>query len=235
MKKRIEEIFNKFQQSIHPNSEWNDADYAPELNAAEIQGPSPHSTELLIAIVLFFLAAITWANLAVIDEVTHAEGKVVPSSKVQIIQHLEGGILNEILVNEGDVVKKGQILLKIKNTGALSTLGELRSRKASLEAEIARLRAEERQSTLVFPSHLSTKHHEAIKQQRLLFKARQAELNSQDEILRQQADQKKQEKTELTDKLQRLKKSLKFAQEELAITRPLVRQKIVPKIKLLQL
>ncbi|OQX34240.1 MAG: hemolysin secretion protein D, partial [Candidatus Sedimenticola endophacoides] len=80
---------------------WSDADYAPDVEAAIVQSVSPKSRLLLFAILLFFVIAVTWARYAVIDEVTHADGKVVPSSRVQVIQNLEGGILKQIPVTEG--------------------------------------------------------------------------------------------------------------------------------------
>ncbi len=77
---------------------WSDADFAPDVNAAAVQGSTPKSRLLLFFIILFFVGAVIWAKYAVIDEVTHADGKVVPSSRVQVIQNLEGGILKAVLV-----------------------------------------------------------------------------------------------------------------------------------------
>ena len=106
---------------------WNDSDFASDVVAAKIQGPNPRSFLLLFGILAFFIVAYVWADRAVLDEVTRGEGKVIPSSKVQVIQNLEGGILEELLVAEGDIVEKGQILLRIDDTGYSSTAGEIES------------------------------------------------------------------------------------------------------------
>ena len=73
---------------------------------------------------LAFIAAITWASRAPLDEVTIGTGRVIPSSQIQVVQNLEGGILSEILIREGEIVKEGQTLLRIDDTGAASTFRE---------------------------------------------------------------------------------------------------------------
>ncbi|MEH6495525.1 MAG: biotin/lipoyl-binding protein, partial [Pseudomonas marincola] len=98
------------------STKWSDADYASDVVAAEMNGPNPRSMLLLIGVFSFFIAAYLWADNAILDEVTRGEGKVIPSSQVQIIQNLEGGILKELMVREGEVVEKGQILLRIDDT-----------------------------------------------------------------------------------------------------------------------
>ena len=92
--------------------QWNDSDFAAEVTAARIQGPRAVAILLLFGVVLFFVAAIAWAWWAEIDEVTRGQGTVIPSSQVQVIQNLEGGILKKILVREGEMVEAGQILLR---------------------------------------------------------------------------------------------------------------------------
>ncbi|WBV67836.1 biotin/lipoyl-binding protein [Legionella pneumophila] len=72
----------------------------------------------------FFIVAIIWANYAILDEVTTGQGKVIPSSEVQVIQNLEGGIIQNIFVKEGQIVKKDQILMQIDNTRFMASYAE---------------------------------------------------------------------------------------------------------------
>lgn len=83
---------------------------------------------ILWASSLFIIIAVLWANYAILDEVTVGQGKVIPSSEIQIIQNLEGGIVQNIFVKEGDIVKKDQILMQIDNTRFMSSYSEAEKR-----------------------------------------------------------------------------------------------------------
>ena len=88
-------------------------EFAADMKAAVSTGPRKSATLLLYTIVLFFVGAVVWADWATVDEVTIGEGTVIPTRQVQVVQNLEGGILAEILVAEGDLVEAGQVLLRI--------------------------------------------------------------------------------------------------------------------------
>ncbi len=221
--------------SIFAKKSWSDADYALEVDAATVQGPSPYSKTMLLLILLFFVVAGIWAWYAVVDEVTHADGKVIPSSRVQVIQNLEGGILKKVLVTEGQLVKVGQVVMRIDDTGHSSSFGELKARYYSLIGEITRLKAEAGEKPLRFDAEMERGHKRIVRDQFALYQARKSELKTQVAILQQQMDQRKQEKDELLGKSRRLQTSLKITQEEYAITAPLVKRKIVPMIDLLRL
>src|SRR5690606_245724 len=90
----------------------------------------------------FFVLFVVWANFAALDEVTRGEGRIIPSSEVQIIQHQEGGIVDEILVQEGDEVKAGQPIMRLRDVGAASDLGANQQRYLGLKAKIQRLQAQ---------------------------------------------------------------------------------------------
>jgi len=167
--------------------------------------------------------------------VTHADGKVIPSSRVQVIQNLEGGILKEVLVTEGQFVKVGQVIMRIDDTGHSSSFGELQARYYSLIGEITRLKAETKETPLVFSAEMNQDHERIVRDQFALYEARKSELKTQVAILKQQMDQRRQEKDELLGKSKRLQTSLNIIQEEYAITEPLVQRTIVPMIDLLRL
>jgi len=215
--------------------QWNDSDFAAEVTAARIQGPRVVAILLLFGVILFFAAAIAWAWWAQIDEVTRGQGTVIPSSQVQVIQNLEGGILKAILVKEGELVEAGQILLRIDDTSFAASLGEQKAAFYSLMGQIARLTAESEGSALEFPPELLAEARQVAVNERKLFNARRADLKSQLGILRKQVDQRRQELIELRGLLKQNRSGLVLLEEELQMTEPLVRNGVVPKINLLRL
>ncbi|MCG8493500.1 MAG: HlyD family type I secretion periplasmic adaptor subunit [Sneathiellales bacterium] len=215
--------------------EWNDSDFASDVVAARMQGPNPKSMLLLFGVIAFFIAAYIWSSNAILDEVTRGDGKVIPSSQVQVIQNLEGGILKELLVREGEIVEKGQILLRIDDTGFAARFGEIEANYLNLMGKVARLSAEAEGAAIAFPPELMAEGADITVRERNLFNARQAELQSQISILRQQAQQRKQEVAEINGRLKQLRSSIALINEELAITEPLAKKGIVPKVQLLQL
>ena len=215
--------------------QWNDSDFAAEVTAARIQGPRPVAILLLFGVVLFFAAAISWAWWAEIDEVTRGQGTVIPSSQVQVIQNLEGGILKEILVKDGEMVEAGQILLRIDDTGFAASLGEQQAAYYSLMGQMARLTAESEGGALEFPPELMAEARQLAVNERKLFNARRADLKSQLGILRQQVDQRRQELTEIRGQLTQNRSSLVLLEEELALTEPLFRKGVVPEINFIRL
>lgn len=193
---------------------------------------------LLLAVVVFVGSFIAWSSVATLDEVTRGEGRVIPSSKIQVIQNLEGGIVAEILVNEGAVVDKGQVLLRIENTAAEANYGELQQRRLSALAAVARLQAETSGQEGVepnFPDELLQMAPHIAESELALFHVRQQQLRSQIQILEDQVAQRKQEMEELDSKLAGLRSAYSLASEELKITRPLAEQGVVAKVELLRL
>ena len=163
---------------------------------------------------LSVLIFIVWASWAEIDEVTRGEGKVVPSSRLQKIQSLEGGILDKLLVKEGDVVESGQPLLLLDKTRFYSAYMELKSQSEGLLAAIARLEAEVLdRDTIHFPKSIDPKSPVALSEQALL-KARQEKIHA------------------LTASLQQ---EIALARQQLAMIEPLVKKNAVSEIEALRL
>lgn len=115
--------------------------FMADTSAQQVKGASFFSHLTLWIILLFFIIALIWAKLAILDEVTVGEGKVIPASQVQVIQNLEGGIVKKIFVHEGDVVKAGQVLMQLDETHFISDYHEARLKGLALETKIARLNA----------------------------------------------------------------------------------------------
>ncbi|MCB1656548.1 MAG: biotin/lipoyl-binding protein, partial [Pseudomonadales bacterium] len=112
------------------------------------------STRIVWCVALMLLAFGTWAYLFEIDEVSTGTGKVIPSSREQVIQSLEGGIVTELNVAEGDIVKQGEVLARLDPTKTESNLGESAAKYRSSLASVARLQAEVSGTTLTFDEEL---------------------------------------------------------------------------------
>jgi adhesin transport system membrane fusion protein len=137
-------------------------DFLPELQATMQRASGRFVNALMLSIVAFVIFFIVWAQQAVLDEVTRGDGSVIPSSRVQVIQHLEGGILSEMLVSNGDIVAKEAPLLRITNAVAQSDLQESRSQQLSLMAAMARLEAEVDDRQPLFPPKVAREAPQAV-------------------------------------------------------------------------
>ena len=172
---------------------------------------------IVVAVALFAVAFAAWARWAELDEVTRAEGRVVPSRHVQVIQNLEGGIVAEIAVREGQMVEPGALLVRLENTTAVADFREGRARIQSLQGGIARLEAEAQGRAPAFPAGLSREAGDVVDTESALYRSRAAQRDSEIEVLRRQIEQKEQEAQELAAKARKLEASLALAREELAV------------------
>ncbi len=207
----------------------------PDVQAATRRGARPSAHLLLFVILLFFIAFGIWARQATLEEVTRGEGKVIPSSQVQVVQNLEGGIVAEIPVREGQIVEKDQVLIRIDDTQAAASYREARARYLSLLAAVARLKAEVKGSGVEFPPEVLGEAPDVGADERALFDARRSGLRADLDILRQQEEQRRQELVELRGRLDRLQRSYQLVSEELAIIEPLVEKEVISQVELLRL
>ncbi|HSA80779.1 MAG TPA: HlyD family type I secretion periplasmic adaptor subunit, partial [Geminicoccaceae bacterium] len=212
-----------------------DTDFIVGRAGADLQGPRGFTHLLLVIVIAFFGMFFTWASWAKLDEVTRGDGKVIPSSQVQVVQNLEGGIVAAIAVREGEIVDPGQVLLRIENVRAASDLRENRERHLALLGALARLRAEVEGTAVSFPPEVLADARDVATNERALYQARQNALASELEILRAQAEQREQELAELHTRLDQLARSHALASEELGITEPLAAKRVVSRIDLLRL
>jgi adhesin transport system membrane fusion protein len=212
-----------------------DADFVIGPAGAALHAPRAFAHLLLVVIVAFFAAFLAWASWAKLDEVTRGDGKVIPSRQVQVVQNLEGGIVAEIAVREGAVVERGEVLVRIDDIRAASSLRESRARHLALLGALSRLRAEVGGTELVFPPEVVAEAPAVAENERALFEARQQALESELAILHSQAAQREQELSELATRLDQLKRSHELAVEELKITEPLAANRVVSRVQLLRL
>ena len=207
----------------------------PDVQQA-IQGKTRRfATIMLLFITGFMTAFIGWAYFAKLDEVTRGSGRVIPSRSVQVIQNLEGGILAEIMVREGEVVEPDQVLLRIDNTIAESDYLEKRAQYLSFLAQAARLTAEANGTEPVFPDLVKEEAPEVIFDEMSLFESRKEQIKAQTETYRLQAVQREQELRELEARVGMLGRSYNLVRQEVEITKPLLAQGVVSRVELLQL
>ena len=218
-------------------NEFNAKDYEfmQSLSAAILERtPSKVSTVLKIWLVTIFIAII-WASFASIDEITRGNGKVIPYGQNQVIQNLEGGIVESIMVHEGDEVKKDQIILKINNSKSISNSTSNEIKLLSLKAKKMRLQAEAN----LLPFDLPQTDDEIFKRQlqleKRLYNSDMNEYTAKDNSLSDQIQQKKQEYQEALDSIDNIQRSLRYVQEEIEMTAPMVKEGVKSKVDFLKL
>ncbi|MGY5450607.1 HlyD family type I secretion periplasmic adaptor subunit [Agarivorans sp. MS3-6] len=229
--------------------------FVDDINAAILMKTPRRSRRLLWLIFVLMACALYWAHWAQVDEVTIGSGKVIPSRQIQTIQNLEGGILKQILVTEGEKVEPGQPLLLIDDTRFRSDFREQQQRVINLEADVARLKSEiasiqlkpqlgleqwQDQVKIIdvdieFSDTLEQNYPSEVTGQQLQKNARLRALQNQLSITAGQIDQKQQELLELKSKVLHVNNSYKLLLEELKITKPLAEEGIVSQVEILKL
>jgi len=190
---------------------------------------------LLAALAIFFVLAIAWAAYFEIEEVARGDGRVITRSQVQVITNLEGGIIAEILVREGDVVQKDQPLVRIDPTRFVAAQRETEQGALALKAKVARLTAEANRGGLAMGPDIRKANPALAERETALHRSRQAELAAKTQVLREQLAQRQSELTELQSRAERFAEQLALVDRELAITAPLVKRGIVSEVELLRL
>lgn len=215
---------------------------AAGMHSFEVQADAVMSTHqtyraqtLVRCALLLVVALITWAALAKVDEVTKGEGKVVPSKQLQVIQALDGGVVSEILVREGDVVEAGQTLLKIDETRATSGVRESGAQTFSLKVKLARLRALAEGTSFAPPETSSPEEEAVVSEEQQLYDDRRSQLSATISINEQQLAQRRQELSEMRARRESAARSLDLSQQELNKTRPLLATGAVSEVEVLRL
>ena len=213
----------------------NETGYMNELEAAMRMRPSMPSVILLITIIAFVTFIIIWAALSEVEELTRGEGQVVPSKEIQVVQSLEGGILQELLVQKGDFVRKGQVLLRISDVLFSSEERGTEARFMSLEAKKARLIAESTGKDFKVSKDIGKKIPEIVDNEKLLYRSRQNELESAYKIQDEKINKAQADLDEVKAEINRLYESRKLLNKELSITKEMVAKRAVPKLDQIRL
>jgi membrane fusion protein, adhesin transport system len=188
------------------------------------------SNIILWAIVAFSILALIWASLATVERTVRAVGRVVPSSKLQVVSNLEGGVIEAILVSPGDQVRRGQVLVRLSPAMTGSALDSSEASVGALEARIARLRAEVGGGS---PEYGNLPRSQ-VSIERSLHAARSAELSGLRSAGQARITQAQRSVGEAQSMLEAKESNLVTAQRELEMLRPLAAQQIVPAIELIQ-
>ncbi len=204
----------------------NQLDYISVYQRAVHEEHYTRSRIIVITLASLCVLMAIWAKFATIDEVTRGMGVVIPSGKIQTVQNLEGGIVEELLVRDGDQVVKGQALIKIKNQGFESVFNEARTTIDGLSMEIARLEAELNETNLVIDPEVTKKHPEIARIQQDLYQSNVRFFTNQQRILEEKISQKQSHIHKIRLQIKHLKKKAGLLKQQINITKPLVEQKI---------
>ena len=209
--------------------------FAADTDFAMLQQEPLRARVLLRTIGIAFALALMWSAVSRIDEVTRGEGKVIPSRQLQVLQSLDGGIVSEILVHEGDIVQPEQILLRIDQTRFASSVRESRVQYTALQAKAARLRALTDGVPFVVPDEVAKEDPKTVEEERRLYESRRTELETTTSIAKQQLTQRQQELVEVRAKYEQAAKAYEISAKELAVTKPLIASGAVSEVELLRL
>lgn len=183
------------------------------VSALNFQPPLPSVSKFIWVICIGLLVLLAWAWFFELEEVSTGSGKVIPSSKEQSIQSLEGGILTKLYVSEGEIVKQGQVLAQLDPTRFASNVGESESLLIASKATAARLRSEVNATPLVFPEDV-LKIPKLVSEETALYQSRRSNLN---------------------DSVSGLSQALVLVEQELAMTEPLVAKGAASEVEVLRL
>ncbi len=229
-------------------------DYTSDTAAAVLLNTPKGARALLWCMLAFVLAAIVWAWFAELEEVTSGTGTVIPSSQLQVVSNLEGGIVRELYVREGQQVEKGQPLLLIDDTRFRSDLREREQEIAALQGDVLRLEAQVASirvrdapdlgwreqvqvapAELTFPEAFVEQYPQQPAIQRSLYNERLDYVKNQLSIFGNQIQQREQEIVETNAKVRTLGRGVGLAAREVNMSRPLAREGIVPQVEILRL
>jgi membrane fusion protein, adhesin transport system len=193
---------------------WQDDNKAAGFGVRTVEDDEREASRILVwatAATLFF--GLIWAGFFSLDEITRGQGKIIPSSREQVIQSLDSGVLREMRVHEGDVVEKDQVLLQMEDARSGAGFREANEKYLALLATAARLRAEANNTPLIFPP----------------------ELKDESQLIKQETQAFKTRKQALTESVQAVDASLAAITREIALTEPLVKEGVMSEVELLRL
>jgi adhesin transport system membrane fusion protein len=176
---------------------------------------------------------LVWSALAKVDEVARAEGKVRPSSKAQVLQSSEPGTVRGILVQSGEHVKKGQLLVRLDDTQSSSEMGQIQAEKESLEARAARLKEEGAGGDFQCAEELRARSPDACANEQQLQQVRAQALASKTTALVAAVEQRRREMSEAQATASSLRSSLALTQKQVSMLEPMAAKGIVPETELL--
>ncbi|QJT79964.1 HlyD family type I secretion periplasmic adaptor subunit [Kosakonia sp. MUSA4] len=207
-----------------------------EVNQAVIDDSPRVMRITLWAIFAFFICMFLWSALADIDEVTRGEGRAIPSARLQKIQNLEGGIVAQVYVRDGDIVNAGAPLIRLDDTRFRSNAEETGADRLALQARVERLTAQTNgDTTLTLSPDIIKGAPDIAKGEMELFTTINNRVNSTIAGLNEQLVQKKQELLDMQTKAEQYRKSLQLLQQEISLSVPLISKGAISRVEVLRL
>ncbi len=212
-----------------------ETEFMNELESATRDKPSGPAILLLVSMAAFIAVFILWAAVTQVEEIARGQGQVVPTREIQVVQSLEGGILQELLVAEGDRVEKGQILLRISDVQFSSEERGTEARSLGLRAKKTRLKAEADGTSFTLPPEILQKAPKVAENEKALYESRQKELATSFTILDDRINKATADLEEVKAEISRLTNSRAGLNREYTITRDMVAKRAVPKLEQIRL
>ena len=209
--------------------------YMNSLSAA-VKEQSPRHVRVVLYI--WFVAVImfiVWAYFAEVDEITRGSGEIVPSGNNQMVQNLEGGIIQKIMVRPGDFVTKGQPLMKLDNSKSEAQHDSSKIKSLELEAKIIRLKAESKGKRFEVNASTIARMPLMISNERSLYLGRKKAYRSSVNVLDEQLSQKRTELKETYAHINHLKRSYGYVTTEVEMTEPMVKKGVRSRVDYLKL
>ena len=227
--------FGPLVTRLTPTDEKDHLDWAGDADWARLQQEPLRAKQLLRLAAGALLLLLIWAAFASIDEVTRGEARVVPTSQLQVVQSVDGGVVTELLVKEGQTVEAGQMLLKIDPTRFVSNMLESRSAQLAMQAKVLRLQALTRGTPFNPPPELTREVPDVVSQETRLYESRRAEINAQISIAQNQLGQRQQELNEVRARKEQAERGLELMTKELNATRPMIASGAVSEVEVFRL
>ncbi|SHO49154.1 HlyD family type I secretion periplasmic adaptor subunit [Desulfopila aestuarii] len=212
-----------------------DVEFMNSLSGAMLAGSSSRLNVLLYVICLVIVAAVIWAYFAELDERTKGIGRTIPSQQIQVVQNLEGGIIKEIHVVEGQFVHAGDLLVTIDDTGIGSSYSESASKINELRAKSSRLRAEAGITDTLVELEGDQNMARLMENEKRLFATQLRQYENQQSVLQQQLQQRKVELVDAEQDLKSFKTSQDMINREMQLSRPLLKKNLISELEFLQL
>ena len=227
--------FGPLVKRLTPTDEQEQLDWAGDADWARLQQEPLRARRLLRLAAGALVLLLVWAAFARLDEVTRGEARVVPTTQLQIIQSVDGGVVEELLVKEGQVVEAGQLLLRVDPTRFVSTLLESRASQQALQAKALRLEALTRGTPFNPPAELRRDAPDVVAQETRLYESSRAGLSAQVAIAQNQLSQRQQELNEVSARREQAARGLELMIRETNATRPLLATGAVSEVEVLRL
>ncbi|MDK9702157.1 MAG: HlyD family type I secretion periplasmic adaptor subunit [Sulfuritalea sp.] len=235
IRRRVQPTVDRWLADWTENPETREEDFVQDADYFMIHQEPLRARVLTNTILIAMALFIMWMAVATVDETTKGEGKVIPSSQIQVLQSLDGGIVAEINVREGQVVGAGQVLLRVDPTRFESSVRENRSQYLALTTKAARLRALAEGLPFVPPPEVLIEDPKTVQDEQRLYETARSNLAAQISIAREQLMQRQQELSEMRAKREQASQAYELTARELAVTKPLINSGAVSEVELLRL